>query len=127
MSDRLTILPQPIQPTNPTQSTKNRAAGGQVGAFDQFLQQAQRNSAVKFSAHAQSRMATRGINFDASQLQRLDQAVARVDAKGGRDSLVMLDNTALVVSIKNETVVTVVDRDQLKNNVFTQIDSAVIA
>jgi len=127
MNDGLTILPQPIQPVSPTQPAKNRSAGGPVGAFDQFLQQAQKSSAVTFSAHAQSRMAARGINFDATQLQRLEQAVARVDAKGGRDSLVMLDNTALVVSVKNETVVTVVDRDQLKNNVFTQIDSAVIA
>jgi flagellar operon protein len=127
MSDRLTILPQPIQPARPAQPAKNRPASGQVGTFDQFLQQAQKNGGVKFSAHAQSRMAARGINFDATQLQRLEQAVARVDAKGGRDSLVMLDDTALVVSVKNETVVTVVDRDQMKNNVFTQIDSAVIA
>ena len=53
--------------------------------------------------------------------------LTQVNAKGGRESLVMLDDTALVVSVKNDTVVTVVDREQLKNNVFTNIDSAVIA
>lgn len=127
MNEGLTIIPQPIQPAGPGQSKTNRPTRGQAGAFDQFLQQAQKNSAIKFSAHAQSRMAARGISFDAGQMQRLDQALNRVEAKGGRDSLVMLDNTALVVSVKNETVVTVVDSDQLKNSVFTQIDSAVIA
>ncbi len=72
-------------------------------------------------------MNSRGINFNASQMQRLETAVSQVNAKGGKDSLVMLDDTALVISVKNETVVTVVDRTQLKNNVFTNIDSAVIA
>ncbi len=60
-------------------------------------------------------------------MQRLETAVSQLDAKGAKDSLVLLDQTALVVSVKNETVVTVVDRDQLKNNAFTNIDSAIIA
>jgi flagellar operon protein len=60
-------------------------------------------------------------------MERLESALSQVSAKGGKESLVMLDDTALVVSVKNDTVVTVVDRDQLKNNVFTNIDSAVIA
>ncbi len=125
MSDRLTIIPQPISPVGQVRQQPAVAKGG--GQFDQLLQNAQQKSPVKFSGHALSRMQTRGINFDQNQLERLQQAVAQVGAKGGRDSLVMLDSTALVVSVKNETVVTVVDREQLKNNVFTNIDSAVIA
>ncbi|MCK4691269.1 MAG: flagellar protein, partial [Desulfuromonadales bacterium] len=82
---------------------------------------------VKFSRHAVDRMNSRGIQFNPNQLQRLETAVSQVAAKGGRESLVILDDTALVVSVKNDTVVTVVDREQLKNNVFTNIDSAVIA
>ena len=61
------------------------------------------------------------------ELQRLDRAVALADNKGARDSLVMINNTALVVSVKNNTVVTVVDKDSAVGNVFTNIDSAVIA
>jgi flagellar operon protein len=72
-------------------------------------------------------MESRGIAFDDNQMKRLESAVSQVGAKGGKESLVMLDDTALVVSVKNDTVVTVVDREQLKNNVFTNIDSAVIA
>lgn len=126
MTDRLTIIPQPIIPVGRTQQ-KSTVNKGEPGQFDQLLQKAQQQSGVKFSGHALNRMEARGINFSQSQLERLQQAVGQVDAKGGRDSLVMLDDTALVVSIKNETVVTLVDREQMKNNVFTNIDSAVIA
>ena len=125
MSDRLTIIPQPINPVGAVRQKPTVTKGG--GQFDQLLQKAQQQSQVKFSGHALNRMEARGIDFNQGQLDRLQQAVAQVDAKGGRDSLVMLDDTALVVSIKNETVVTVVDREQMKNNVFTKIDSAVIA
>ena len=51
----------------------------------------------------------------------------RAAGKGSRDSLVLLDNAAFVVSVTNKTVITVVDRESLKDNVFTNIDSAVIA
>jgi flagellar operon protein len=60
-------------------------------------------------------------------MNRLQEAVDKASAKGSRDSLVLLGGTALVVSIKNSTVVTVVGNDQLRGNVFTNIDSAVIA
>lgn len=129
MTDRITIIPQPISPTRPQSPARNKQPGspGGVGSFDQLLQNKIEQGGVKFSKHATDRMQSRGINFSSSQIQRLESAISQVNAKGGRESLVMLDNTALVVSVKNDTVVTVVDREQLKNNVFTNIDSAVIA
>ncbi|MEA3362554.1 MAG: TIGR02530 family flagellar biosynthesis protein [Thermodesulfobacteriota bacterium] len=128
MTDRITIIPQPIPPTRPQGPARNKQPGaGGVGSFDQLLQNKIESGGVKFSRHATGRMESRGINFSSNQMQRLESAVSQVNAKGGRESLVMLDNTALVVSVKNDTVVTVVDREQLKNNVFTNIDSAVIA
>ena len=129
MTDRITIIPQPITPARPQNLTRNKQQGsiGGVGSFDQLLQNKIESGGVKFSKHATDRMESRGINFSPNQMQRLESAVSQVNAKGGRESLVMLDNTALVVSVKNDTVVTVVDREQLKNNVFTNIDSAVIA
>lgn len=72
-------------------------------------------------------MESRGIQLSPEAMNRLEEAVKTVDAKGSRDSLVLLDQTAMVVSVKNSTVVTVVDRDSLKGNVFTNIDSAIIA
>jgi flagellar operon protein len=82
---------------------------------------------VRFSGHALERLQRRGIQMDAAALDRLNGGVARAAAKGSRDSLVLLDDTAFVVSVRNKTVVTAVDRDHMKEQVFTNIDSAVIA
>jgi flagellar operon protein len=83
--------------------------------------------AVRFSAHAQTRLQSRQIALEDGQLQRLDGAVQKAASKGARDALVLMDDLAMVVSVKNRTVVTVVDRENLRQNVFTNIDSAVIA
>ncbi|HEX3047301.1 MAG TPA: flagellar biosynthesis protein, partial [Bacillota bacterium] len=56
----------------------------------------------------------------------LRDAVNKAEAKGARESLILMDQMALVVSIKNRTVITAVDNESLKDNVFTNIDSAVI-
>ncbi|SRR5579871_4764073 len=82
---------------------------------------------LRFSAHAQTRMQSRKIDLQPDQIERLQGAVQRAAGKGSRDALVLMDDLAMVVSVKNRTVVTVVDRDNLKQNVFTNIDSAVIA
>ncbi len=129
MSNQITIFPQPISPTRTQGAVRNKQPGSAsgVGSFDQLLQNKIEQSGVKFSKHATVRMEDRGINFSPNQMKRLESAVSQVNAKGGKESLVLLDDTALVVSVKNDTVITVVDREQLKNNVFTNIDSAVIA
>ena len=127
MSDQITIFPQPINPVRSQPQFRGVSKPGSSGQFDQLLQNKIDQGGVKFSKHATARMENRGINFSATQMQRLTSAVSQVEAKGGKESLVLLDDTALVVSVKNDTVITVVDREQLKNNVFTNIDSAVIA
>ncbi|MFP5520358.1 MAG: TIGR02530 family flagellar biosynthesis protein [Bdellovibrionia bacterium] len=81
---------------------------------------------VKFSNHAVERMKTRGINYSPDDLERLNQAVSKAAAKGSRDSLVLMNDSALIVSVKNNTVVTVMDKAALKENVFTNIDSTVV-
>ena len=58
---------------------------------------------------------------------RLQNGVDRAAGKGARDSVVFVDSTAFVVSVRNRTVITAVDRDHMKDHVFTNIDSAVIA
>ncbi len=72
-------------------------------------------------------MMKRGLDFTAAQLARVEQALVTLKAKGSRTSVVMLDDAALVVSVPQSTVVTVVDREQLREQVFTNIDSAVFA
>ena len=82
---------------------------------------------LRWSAHATARLKQRGLELNPAQMQRLEHAVDKAQAKGAKDSLVLLDDTAMVVSVKNRTVITALGRDQAKDNVFTNIDSAVIA
>ncbi len=88
---------------------------------------AQKTSQVEFSGHALQRVRRRGIELDPGTIERLQSGVERAAGKGARESVVFVDNTAFVVSVRNRTVITAVDRDHMKDHVFTNIDSAVIA
>ncbi len=81
---------------------------------------------LKLSGHAKTRLESRDIQLGAAEWQRVLGGVDKAAAKGSRESLVLLDDVALVVSVKNRTVITAVDRANLKDNVFTNIDSAVV-
>jgi len=81
---------------------------------------------LKVSSHAQTRLQSRDIQLDAAKWERVMQGVERAAQKGAKESLVMVDDVALVVSVRNRTVITAVDQQHLKENVFTNIDSAVI-
>ena len=82
---------------------------------------------LHFSKHAQKRLEQRGIDMDGARMARLEQAVGQAAAKGSRESLILLDEMALVVSVQNRTVVTAMDQQSGKEQVFTNIDSVVIA
>ena len=84
------------------------------------------SQSLKFSAHAQTRLESRGINLNAEDLVKLQDAVNRVRDKGAKETLVLTDKAAFIVSVKNQTVITAVDRDSLKENVFTNIDSTIM-
>lgn len=94
---------------------------GKAADFDALLQ-----SRLKVSGHAQTRLQSRNIELDAAEWDRVVQGVDRAAQKGAKESLVLVDDVALVVSVKNRTVITAVDKENLKQNVFTNIDSAVI-
>lgn len=83
-------------------------------------------SNVTFSGHAQTRLASRRIALSEGDVARLGQAMTQAAAKGSKDSLMLLDKTAFVVSVANRTVITAVAQDALKDNIFTNIDSAMI-
>ncbi|WP_321530426.1 TIGR02530 family flagellar biosynthesis protein [uncultured Desulfuromonas sp.] len=82
---------------------------------------------IRFSAHSRQRMLKRGVQFSAGQLARIEEALITLQHKGSRTSVVMVDGAALVVSVPQATVVTVVDQAGLRDQVFTNIDSAVFA
>lgn len=93
--------------------------------FAQILNQ--EISGVKFSQHALQRLTSRKIHLDSNQLGQLNLAIDKAAQKGSKEALVLLnDSLAFVVSVKNKTVVTAIDGASIKDNVFTNIDSAVI-
>ena len=84
-------------------------------------------NAPSFSRHALERVNRRGIQLDRATVQRLAGGMSRAAAKGSRDAVVFVDKTAFVVSVPNNTVITAVDSEHMREHVFTNIDSAVIA
>jgi flagellar operon protein len=81
----------------------------------------------RFSRHALERLQRRGIEITQPTLERLAEGVARAAGKGSRDSAIFVDGTAYVVSVRNNTVITAVGPEHMREHVFTNIDSAVIA
>src|SRR6185437_13551152 len=96
--------------------------------FDQLLRQRLSADAnpLRLSGHAMERLQQRGIPVDAATMARLSEGVSKAAAKGSRDALVLVDSTAFVVSVQNRTVITAVGADNMRDRVFTNIDSAVI-
>jgi len=84
----------------------------------------ERNLSV--SKHAHQRLFSRGIELNDTRLNQIADAIDKAEAKGSRDTLILSDEAAYVVSVKDRTVVTVFDPNHLKEGVVTSIDSAVI-
>ena len=81
---------------------------------------------LKFSAHAMQRLQSRNISLTNDDVTRMNAMADKAAAKGAKNSLFIVRDVAMVVSIKNRTVITAVDSDSMKENVFTNIDSAAI-
>lgn len=118
-----------INPVQGNQATPMREKlGKSQDGFGDILQEKINNgSELKFSKHAESRLQTRNIQLSQTQKDKISQAVSKAEGKGVKDSLVLMDNLAFVVNVKNKTVVTAVSSNELKDNVFTNIDGAVFA
>jgi flagellar operon protein len=117
----------PVKPDSPIRRKSTPTPGAIEGTgFSEVLRQEIDSREIKFSGHAEMRMRTRNISLSQSEMMRLSDAVNRAEEKGARESLILMDKLALIVSIKNRTVITAVDEERMKQNVFTNIDSAVI-
>lgn len=125
MNEKIFIRPQ-INSVSPT--TSQPIAKPTTGpSFDSIFQDKLGENDIKFSAHAVKRLESRNITLTPKDMALLKDAVNKAETKGAKESLIVMDKLALVVSIKNRTVITAVDGNSLKDNVFTNIDSAVIA
>ncbi len=107
--------------------TRVERAGREASFSDVLRSRLESDTGLRFSAHAMERMNARGIILSPDEAGRLAAAVERAGGKGSSDSLVILDRAAFIVSIANRTVVTALDRESMRETVFTNIDSAVVA
>ena len=81
---------------------------------------------LKFSKHASTRLKDRDIELTGSQIDRLNAGMQKANEKGINESLVLMDQMAFIVNVKNSTVITAMNETEIKDNVFTNIDGAVI-
>lgn len=104
-----------------------RPENGNIESFEEILRsKTEEKQNVTFSKHAKERLESREIKLTDTQKEKILKAVEKARNKGVKDSLILVDNMAFVVSVKNNVVITAVNNEELKENVFTNIDGAVI-
>ena len=113
--------------TKPYEPERKVQENSGAGSFAEQLRDKLGNKEVEFSSHAIRRLESRQIDVSENdRIERLNRGVELAAEKGSEESLILVDSTAFIVSVKNNTVITTVSADDLKGNVFTNIDSAVI-
>jgi len=101
----------------------------QVGAQDKSgapFEAALENAEIHLSKHAQKRLEAREIELSSMDRAKLSNAFSSLEKKGARDSLVLMGDLAFIVNVPSKTVVTALSREQMKDQVFTNIDSTVL-
>lgn len=112
--------------SNAVKKTENAKQGEQKVSFAELLEQnVSRSEELRFSKHANERLASRNIDLSEEQVKRLEKGTNKAREKGIKESLVMVDNLAFIVNVKNSTVITAVN--DMEDAVFTNIDGAVIS
>jgi flagellar operon protein len=114
-------------PASPAGATSAQAPVTGPSFADVLAQQSVSGTAPTFSKHALERLQRRGVEMNTQTLGRLTEGIQRAAGKGARNSVVLVDGTAFVASVRNNTVITAVTPEAMKSHVFTNIDSAVIA
>ena len=104
------------------QTSKNNAASG-TDFKDILSNQINKNQSFVISKHAKDRLDQRNINFNEADMEQINEGINKAESKGCKDCLICYKGNALVTNIKNRTVITAMDNDSSKGNVFTNIDS----
>ncbi|MFP4697251.1 MAG: TIGR02530 family flagellar biosynthesis protein [Eubacteriales bacterium] len=112
---------------NNNKNKPNIKPKGVKTSFEDILQnQINTKEDIKFSKHANERLESRNINLSKNQIERLENGVMKAKEKGVKESLILMDNIAFVINVPNQTVITAVEQQNSQNQVFTNIDGAVI-
>ncbi|MBQ0139893.1 MAG: flagellar protein [Kurthia sp.] len=115
------IAQPPITLSNQLKQPKVQQAS--TKSFASILQQEQQ---LKISKHATQRISQRNINISESEWQQIEEKLPLAKKKGLKDSLFLTKNAALIVNVKNSTVITAMDREEASQQVFTNIDGAIV-
>ncbi len=110
-----------LQYLNNNQKSNDKRADNETASFEDLFKEK-----LKFSKHADERLATRNINLTSEQMDRLNAGMKKASEKGINESLMLMDNLAFIVNVKNSTVITAMDSSGTDEKVFTNIDGAVI-
>jgi len=116
----------PTTPAAPAQGIEKRGQQSSGGFAEALSAAVAERRDVGFSGHAMQRFKGQGVTLDADKVDRIADGIDKAAAKGSRDSLMLLDGLALVVSVKNRMVVTAISPERMREQVVTNIDSAVI-
>ena len=121
---------QPINPARNNNLRNNKSKNSKKinkkqKSFKDIFSKKVNKEKVKFSKHAKKRISSRDINLGKEEFDKLIGGLEKAKNKGSKDSLIMVDEVAYVVSVENKTVITAIDDKNVKENVFTNIDSAV--
>jgi flagellar operon protein len=122
-------IPPAITPAARPQGVPVQIPPTGTGSFRDVLRTSQAPAVaqpLKFSAHAQQRLESRNIRLSSDDVAKMNAMADKAAAKGSKQSLFMMRDVAMVVSITNRTVITAVDQSSMKDNVFTNIDSAAV-
>lgn len=104
-----------------TQQKNNETANTQ---FQNLLNEAQQK--LKISKHASQRITQRNINISDVEWNKIEEKMQVAKSKGLNESLFLTQNAALIINVKNAIVVTALDRTEASNQIFTNIDSAIL-
>lgn len=128
MTDPIRFNPtQPTKPVQPVQGQQPSPTGAQQSGGPSFAETLANAQNLRFSNHAQKRLQVRNISLNDDGLARLAGAVDKAEKRGGKESLVLVDNLAFIVNVKERLIVTALDEPSRGEGVFTQIDSVVFA
>lgn len=121
----------PVEPRTKPQETSLPKESG-ISDFEKLLIQQQSsqapatNGGLKFSNHAETRIKSRAIPWNADLERRVSEGIDSAQGKGSRETLILAGDVAVIANVKSRTVITAMDANALKERIFTNIDSAVI-
>jgi flagellar operon protein len=123
------LIPQVNKVSQDKKIESNKIKSGEKSEFSQLMESTQasneKSDGVNISSHAAKRLYERNIDFNGDEYMKVKDAIGKLKAKGGQESLVITSKAAYVVDVKNSKIITAVDKNNMAENVFTKIDSTV--